>query len=225
MDGILIIDKPSGMTSHDVVARIRRISGAKRVGHGGTLDPMATGVLPILIGNATKLSSEVMQGDKEYIAEIKLGEATDTDDSKGKVISSAPVPKNIEASLNGALPKFLGKLMQVPCTYSAIKKDGRKAYNAARKGQKLELEPRAVEIKELTLLGINSPLFTLMVKCSKGTYIRALARDLGREMGTFGHITSLRRTVCGRFKIGEAIDLNKISTGQEIMGMLRTREF
>ncbi len=224
MNGILIIDKPSGMTSHDVVARVRRISGAKRVGHGGTLDPLATGVLPILIGTATKLSSQVMQGDKEYIAEIKLGEATDTDDAKGKVTDTAPVPEDIEAGLKCVLPKFLGRLMQVPCAYSAIKKGGRKAYNAARKGQMLELEPRAVEVKELTLLGVHSPHFTVKVKCSKGTYIRALARDIGREMGTFGHITNLRRTVCGEFKISEAVDLNKISTGQEITAVLRTPE-
>jgi tRNA pseudouridine55 synthase len=223
MNGILLIDKPSGMTSHDVVARIRRIlSVGVRVGHGGTLDPLATGVLPILIGSATMLSAQVMQGEKEYIAEIKLGEETDTDDAKGRVVGSGPVPEDIEAELRTVLPMFLGRIEQVPPAYSAIKRGGKKAYKAARQGQKLELGSRAVEVKELELLGVKPPLFTIRVKCSKGTYIRALARDLGWAMGTFGHITNLRRTACGPFKASEAVELNKISTGQEIMAMLRT---
>lgn len=220
MNGILIIDKPSGMTSFDVVRRIRRISGEKKVGHGGTLDPLASGVLPILIGSATKLSNEVMQGDKEYLAGIKFGVATDTDDSEGKTVSTGSVPKDLLSRLTALIPDFLGNIMQTPPIYSAIKKDGRPMYKAARKGEKVELEPRPVKICELELLEASGDTVTLRVKCSKGTYIRALARDLGSKIGCGAHIISLRRTLCGTYGIDDAKKLDEISSLQDIERVL-----
>ncbi len=220
MDGIIVIDKPKGVTSHDVVDRIRRISGVRRVGHGGTLDPLATGLLVILIGRATKMSEEVMGGDKEYVATIKLGEERDTDDAMGVVTNVAAVPQDAIERLQAALPKFTGDILQRPPAYSAIKKNGTKLYKMARKGIKIEAEPRAVRVDSIAVEVGLLPFVQLRIKCSKGTYIRALARDLGREIGSFAHIVELRRTRSGAFKIEDGKKLSEISTLQDIMVML-----
>lgn len=235
MNGIIIIDKPSGITSHDVVARIRRVliasvpayqrTSVPKVGHGGTLDPLATGVLPILIGSATKLSSKVMDGEKEYLATIKFGEATDTDDAEGKVIDTKPVPADLLQRLKTILPQFMGKIQQVPPNYSAIKIKGRCAYKIARKDEVVDLPERSVEVFELEILKEAAPYIDIRVKCSKGLYIRSLARDFGAKIGCGGHIYSLRRTVCGRYTITNAMKLNEISTLQDIERMLHAPDF
>jgi tRNA pseudouridine55 synthase len=222
MNGIIIIDKPTGMTSHDVVNRIRRISGVKRVGHGGTLDPLASGVLPILVGSATKLSQKIMDGDKEYIAGITFGKATDTDDSLGKVIREGPIPWDILERIKAVLPGFLGRIEQIPPQYSAIKTNGRPAYKEARMGGRVELKPRTVTVHQMDLIEGDLETFLFRVKCSKGTYIRALARDIGMTIGCPAHISSLRRTRCGQFSEDAAHPLEKLSTLQDLSHMLGT---
>lgn len=220
MNGILLIDKPSGITSHDVVARIKRITKAKKVGHGGTLDPLATGVLPILINDATKLAGSLLDGDKDYLTTIKFGETTDTDDKEGKVISTSPVPVDLEDKIKEVVPKFLGKIEQTPPQYSAIKKNGKPVYKLARKGITVQIDPRTVEIKDIFIFEVFPPYATLQIKCSKGTYIRALARDIGANVGCGGHVTALRRVGHGKFSIEDAIELDKLSTLQDVMRVL-----
>ena len=219
MNGILIIDKPSGVTSHDVVYKIRKITGCK-VGHGGTLDPLATGVLPILVGDATKSAQEVLLGDKEYLTMIKFGETTDTDDKDGKVLELKPVPDDLEARLKGALPQFRGIISQIPPRYSAIKHKGQPLYKLARKGVDFEPQARQVEIKGLEVRDVSPPFATLYVKCSKGLYIRALARDIGKAIACAAHVYSLKRVVCGSFHIGDAHCLEKINSLQDVTRML-----
>jgi len=232
MNGIIIIDKPSGMTSHDVVDRVRRLSGAKKVGHGGTLDPLATGVLPILVGSATKLSREVMEGEKEYEVGLRFGSATDTDDAEGKVIKESPVPFDLLERIKAALPRFKGEIEQIPPAYSAIKIGGTPAYKRARKGDAPVLQPRRITIHEIEFIApshktdsashkTDSVVF-LRVNCSKGTYIRALTRDLGAAVGCPAHVESLRRTRCGRFRIDNAHPLEKLSTLQDLIRVLGT---
>ena len=211
MDGILIVDKPVGMTSHDVVDRVRRITGVKKVGHGGTLDPLASGVLPILIGKATKMSDKVIGSEKEYLATIKFGENTDTDDAEGEVISKRDVPEKNNIEIEDILKKFQGTIEQVPPKYSAIKYKGRPLYKLARKGIEVEMPPRQVQISNISIISWSCPLLTLKINCSKGTYIRALARDIGEVIGCGGHVTELRRMACGDFKIEDAKKLNEIS--------------
>jgi len=230
MNGILIIDKPKGMTSHDVVVRIRRIlktnapthqrTNEPKVGHGGTLDPLATGVLPILIGNATKLSQEVMKGDKEYIATIKFGEKTDTDDADGKKIGEKTVPIDLEGALRQVLSEFVGKITQIPPKYSAIKKNGIPLYKIARKNAEIEPLPREVVIYEIEIFEIKGEEAVIKVKCQKGTYIRSLARDIGDRLGCYAHIKELKRTLCGKFSIEDAVPLEKFFSRQEVEAML-----
>lgn len=224
MNGIIIIDKPSGYTSHDIVAIIRRITKVKRVGHAGTLDPLATGVLPILIGSATKLSATLTGGDKEYIATIKFGEKRDTDDAKGVIVETKDVPKDLEVRIKEVLPKFLGKITQRVPDYSAVKKEGRTLYKMARRGEKFEAPLREVNIENIEIMGVEDASITVRVKCSKGTYIRALARDMGEAIGTFAHISALRRTVSSGFKIEAATKLSEISTLQDVERMLHGRQ-
>lgn len=245
MDGILLIDKPSGMTSHDVVAKIRRIINLStykpinlvtrvKVGHGGTLDPLATGVLPILIGNATKLADKILSGEKEYLTTIKFGETTDTDDAEGKILETRPVTGDSERRLKEILPRFLGVIEQIPPIFSAIKLNGVPSYKLARKcsGRACSantgkasfaatLKPRLVEIKALNLESVSPPYATICVRCSKGTYIRALARDLGEILGCGGHVFELRRLASGSFKIEDAGKLEEVSTLQDVINMLR----
>jgi tRNA pseudouridine55 synthase len=233
MNGILIIDKPKGMTSHDVVARIRRIlicnvptyqrANVPKVGHGGTLDPIATGLLPIFVGSATKLSSTSISGDKEYLATFKFGERTDTDDAEGALLSTEAVPVDLKERLEQILPKFTGLILQLPPQYSAIKIGGERAYKLARHGVFVKMAPRNVEIKSLTIERVDAPFACLRVFCSKGTYIRSLARDMGVELSIGAHVTELRRVKCGQYDISEALSLDKVSTLQDVARMLEVR--
>jgi len=216
INGIVIIDKPEGWTSHDVVAKLRGALRIKRIGHGGTLDPMATGVLPIFIGTATRLSNTSTDADKEYIAGITLGTVTDTQDITGKVLSENEVTVTLD-DFKAILPQFMGTQKQIPPMYSAKKQAGKKLYELARKGIEVEREPREIEIKELELLEANQrdnsldstiPL-TIKVKCSKGTYIRTLCHDIGAALGCGATMSSLRRTMSGSYRIEDAFTLEK----------------
>ncbi len=211
MNGFLVIDKPSGMTSHDVVAKIRKRFGTKRVGHAGTLDPMATGVLVIGIGNATKLLQYIVDGTKSYEATIALGAATHTDDKEGDVISVADssVLKVItEELIKDGLATFVGNIQQKPSSVSAIKIDGKTAHQRVREGEVVDLPARAVTISKIDVLSIEfleqAILVRVIVDCSAGTYIRAIARDLGNLLKVGGHLTSLRRTLVSPFDLSEA---------------------
>ncbi len=212
MKGLLLIDKPQDLTSFSAVSAIRKKANEKRVGHTGTLDPMATGVLPVLLGRATALSSLILEGDKKYIAEIKLGVTTDTDDITGETLSQKEVNVTSE-ELSLAVNSFLGKISQTPPAYSAIKKDGVRLYKLAREGKSVEIPSREVEIKEIKEL---SPLnrdgiFKIEVLVSKGTYIRSLARDIGEKLGCGATLFSLRRTKASIFSIEDCIPLDDIN--------------
>jgi tRNA pseudouridine55 synthase len=211
MHGFLNIDKPAGLTSHDVVARIRRLARQKRVGHAGTLDPAATGVLVVAIGVATRLI-EYVQDDtsKRYEAVVRLGATTTTDDADGKVLASAPVPPLEHAAVEAALARFRGPIMQIPPMYSALHHAGRRLHELAREGQIVERAPRPVTIERLDLLDWSPPLLTLDILCGKGTYIRALARDLGEAIGCGAHLHTLRRTAVGAFRVEDAVPLDAL---------------
>ena len=202
MDGILIINKPKGYTSHDVVNVLRKALNTKKVGHTGTLDPNATGVLPILVGTATKISKYLIEHDKTYVATIKLGEQTDTGDGEGIVIEKDLNFKKVSCEqVQEALKSFIGKQKQTPPQYSAIKINGKKAYEYARAGQAIELTPRDIEIYNIKLLKIEEKEITFEVYCSKGTYIRVLCEDIAKTLGTVGYMKELVRTKVNNFKI------------------------
>lgn len=205
MNGVLVADKPNGWTSHDVVAVVKKKLGAKKVGHLGTLDPLATGVLPLVINGATKYASLLGGGKKEYAASLKLGSATDTYDSEGKVIFSAD-PSGVTADdVARALKGFTGRIRQVPPMFSAVKRNGVPLYKLARKGVTVEREPREVEVFSLELTGVSLPFVSLLAACSRGTYIRSICHDLGEALGCGAHMTSLKRTGCGEFSIDESV--------------------
>ena len=211
MDGIFVINKPKGITSHDVVDAIRRRFNTKRVGHAGTLDPMATGVLVILVGKATKLSAKFMQYDKEYIATLFLGKSTDTQDSTGKTLETRPL-NGIEAGLvRKTLNSFLGEIEQIPPMVSAKKYKGKKLYELARKGKSVPRKPCMIKIHEIELLSFNLPEFVFRVKCSKGTYVRTLCESIGKAMGYPAHMSGLVRTMSGEFGLKEAKELDAAS--------------
>ena len=208
MDGLLIFDKEKGITSHDLVYKVRKKLGIKKVGHTGTLDPMATGVLVISIGKGTKTSDYILSSDKVYEAKIKLGVLTDSYDITGKILEEEDV-NFIQEEIKDALIKLTGKISQRPPIYSALKVKGKKLYEYAREGKDVEIKKRDVEIYKIELLDFNGKdEFTILTKVSKGTYIRSLANDLGRSLGTFGTLTELRRTRSGSFKIEEAIKVS-----------------
>jgi len=209
IDGWLAIDKPLGIGSTQVVAAVRRITGAAKVGHGGTLDPLASGVLPIALGEATKTVAYVMDGAKTYRWRVRWGEATSTDDKEGEVTAASPVRPTRDQIL-ATLPGFLGHIEQVPPAYSAIKVDGERAYDLARAGETVELKSRIVRIDRFELVGQpDDDHADFEVACGKGTYIRSLARDLALALGTVGHIAILRRIACGPFNEGNSIPLDK----------------
>jgi tRNA pseudouridine55 synthase len=216
MNGLLIVDKPQGLTSHDVVARARRMLREKRIGHAGTLDPMATGVLVLCVGQATRLSEYLLGEDKAYEGVIKLGEQTNTDDAEGEVIATRPVPDITDAMLRALEAQFSGEIEQVPPQFSAIQKGGQRAYALARKGETVELAARRVVVHSLTLAhvsmewAVGGKLLTAHVRCSAGTYIRSLARDIGEALGCGGHLIALRRTHSGHFSLADAVTLEQV---------------
>jgi tRNA pseudouridine55 synthase len=212
VSGVLVVDKPVGLTSHDVVQIIRRGTGIRRAGHTGTLDPRASGVLVVLIGPAVRLSEYVSASDKRYQATIRLGSSTDTYDSEG-VITGTPtvsVDDITEERFNEVLQRFVGEIEQVPPPYSAVKVQGRRAYNMAREGEEVELTPRIIKVYSLEVLEWAPPEVVIDVYCSSGTYVRSLANDLGRELGTGAHLVGLRRTKSGRFTLRDAIPLRRL---------------
>jgi len=210
ISGWLAIDKPLGLSSAQVVGKVRWLLKAAKVGHGGTLDPLATGVLPIALGEATKTVSYVMDGTKTYRFQVRWGEATATDDREGEITGTSPARPTIEA-IEAALPAFTGEIEQIPPAYSAIKVDGERAYDLARAGETVELKSRLVRIERFSLLAQpDADHADFEVVCGKGTYIRSLARDLARALGTVGHVSVLRRTACGPFREENAISLETL---------------
>jgi tRNA pseudouridine55 synthase len=207
MDGVLVIDKPKGPTSFDVVRQVRSLLKVKKVGHTGTLDPMATGVLPICLGEATKVAGFITEGDKAYEATVRLGVETDTQDAEGKVVAEAPVPPLTAALLESALGKFRGTFEQVPPMYSAVKVDGKRLYELARAGEEVERAGRQVTVYELTLRDFSSNTLRFSVRCSKGFFVRTLAYDIGRALGCGAHLEALRRTMSGPFTLAQALPL------------------
>ncbi len=210
VSGVLVVDKPIGMTSHDVVQIIRRGTGIRRAGHTGTLDPRASGVLVVLIGPAVRLSEYVSASDKRYQATIRLGSATDTYDAEGVVTSSGPIENITEEQFVDTLQTFIGEIEQVPPPYSAVKVQGRKAYEMAREGEEVELAPRKIQVYSLDLLEWDSPEAVVDVFCSSGTYVRSLANDLGSALGCGAHLVGLRRTKSGRFTLRDAVPLRRL---------------
>jgi tRNA pseudouridine55 synthase len=210
-DGVLVVDKPSGRTSFDVVRRIKRAARLSRVGHGGTLDPLASGVLPICVGEGTKLAAFLLDADKEYEVTVRLGIETDTYDADGTVTARHDAAGIDAERVRAALGAFTGAIEQRPPIYSALKRDGRPLYEYARSGEKVEIAPRPVVIHELALTRFDGPdALDLRIRCSKGTYVRSLAFDLGRALGVGGHVTALRRTRSGPFGLGGARPLDEI---------------
>lgn len=199
IDGILLLDKPAGISSNQALQRARRIFNARKAGHTGSLDPLATGLLPICFGEATKLSAFLLESNKTYWVECKLGEGTSTGDSEGEIISTASVPTLNHKQIDSVLNTFLGETDQVPPMYSAIKKQGKRLYQLAREGQYIEREARCIQIYSLQLENYNSPILSFKLTCSKGTYVRVLAEDIARSLGTVTHVTALRRLVAGPF--------------------------
>ena len=194
---VFLVDKPTGPTSHDIVREVRRWTGLRRVGHGGTLDPLASGLLPIFVGAATRLNEYLSPYRKSYEATILLGQATDTDDSEGKVIAEAEVPALSAQQIDEALAQFRGEIEQVPPQYSAIKRAGVAAYRSARAGEHVDIDPRAVTVHELSATAVKLPYVTFTMSVSTGTYVRAIARDLGDALGCGAHVTEMRRTAIG----------------------------
>src|SRR5471030_469698 len=210
IEGVLLVDKPPAHTSHDVVARLRGILRMKRIGHAGTLDPMATGLLIILVGKATRVYQYLIGLDKEYEGAIELGRTTDSQDADGEVVTTRPVPPLGEAELKAALQGFIGDQYQLPPMYSAIKIGGVPLYKSARRGEEVEREPRFVRVVSWELRGLALPRFDFRMRVSKGTYVRTLAHDLGERLGCGAHLAALRRTAIGAFQVSDALTLEQL---------------
>ena len=209
MNGIVIVDKPQGWTSQDVTARLRRVYATRRIGHGGTLDPMATGVLPVFVGRATRGAEFFEHAEKTYDTVLLLGRTTDTQDVTGATLAEKAVHLS-PADIERVLPRFRGDILQVPPMYSALKVNGKKLYELARKGQEVERQPRPITVFELTNLGFDGTRLSLRVKCSKGTYIRTLCQDIGEALGCGGCMEALRRVRAGEYGIQEAVPLEQL---------------
>ena len=220
MDGIVIVDKPQGWTSQDVTARLRRVFGTRRIGHGGTLDPMATGVLPVFVGRATRAVEFFEHAEKTYETVLRLGITTDTEDMTGTVLTEENVSFT-EEQLQETLTAFRGEILQVPPMYSALKVNGQKLCDLARKGKTVERQPRPVTIYELTLVERGESTLRLRVRCSKGTYIRTLCKDIGEKLGCGGCMESLRRVAAGEYAIDEAVPLQTLLDTEEPEKYLR----
>lgn len=212
IDGVLCVDKAAGMTSHDVVAIVRRALDTKKVGHCGTLDPLATGLLLITVGRGTKIQDLLMSEDKEYAGTLKLGETTDSQDSDGEVIETKPVPELSAADIEAAFAKFHGDFYQTPPMVSAIKKEGVPLYKLARQGKTVEREPRFVHVYAHQILALRLPEIDFRVVCSKGFYVRTYSHDIGNELGCGAHLRVLRRTKSGRFTVDGAITVDELKT-------------
>jgi tRNA pseudouridine55 synthase len=211
-DGIVIVNKPSGMTSHDVVDFARRKLGMKKIGHAGTLDPLATGVLVLLLGRCTRLFNQFLSFEKEYAATLMLGIKTDSGDIQGQVIERRGVYEDItETTVNRVLASFIGEGLQIPPMYSALKHKGRRLYELARKGRHVERQPRKIVIKELRLLRLSPPEIQFYLKCSKGTYVRQLAEDVAANLGTIGCVSQIERQGIGPFRIEHAVPLQQLA--------------
>lgn len=210
MTGILIVNKSKGKTSHNVVSKIRKKLNIKKVGHTGTLDPLATGVLPICIGKATRISDYIMEQGKSYIATLEFGKSTTTYDIEGEIVNISDKFIFSEDEINSKLKLFLGEIEQTPPIYSALKVDGKKLYEYAREGKEVEIKPRKVTIYDIKLLELDGAIAKIEVSCSKGTYIRSLIHDLGINLGSYAHMTNLIRTRVGRFNIENSIDLDEM---------------
>ena len=219
--GLVVVDKAPGMTSHDVVARVRRLAGTRKVGHAGTLDPMATGVLVLGVDRATRLLGHLMLTEKAYDATIRLGVATTTDDAEGEVVSTHATDGVPEDVVRAELARFVGDIEQVPTAVSAIKVDGQRAYARVRAGEQVELKARPVTIHELVVHEVALPDVRISVRCSSGTYIRAIARDLGVALGTGGHLAALRRTAVGSFDLSAARTLEELSDDFAVVPIAR----
>ena len=213
-NGIILVDKPADWTSHDVVAKLRGILHERRVGHSGTLDPMATGLLTVFVGRATRAVQFAETHNKHYVASLRCGYSTDTQDTSGRITAQTGISPT-EAELTDVLPEFTGEISQIPPMYSAIKVSGKKLYELARKGETVERKPRTVNISELRLVGHDGDDFVLSVSCSKGTYIRTLCNDIGERLGCLACMSALRRTNAGPFDVRDAHTLSEISEGPE----------
>ena len=210
LDGAILIDKPAGPTSHDVVDAIRDQFRIKKVGHCGTLDPNATGLLIIVLGRGTKLSEKLMSSDKVYEGAIKFGETTDSYDANGELLSSLPVPPTTLEELNSLAATFVGDQMQTPPMVSAVKKDGVPLYKLARKGIEVERQARLIHVYNFKFSDYQEPIGRFRVACTKGTYVRSLAHELGQKLGCGAHLATLRRTVSGKFDVADAIEFEKV---------------
>jgi tRNA pseudouridine55 synthase len=215
IDGVVLLDKPAGMSSQAAVTAVKRAFNADKAGHTGTLDPMATGLLPICLGEATKYSQDLLEANKSYIARVKFGTRTDTGDAEGQTIEEFALPQfsdeaALRSALNGLLPKFTGPILQIPPMYSALKRDGKPLYEYARAGVELERMPREITIHQIRWTDIQWPEATLEVSCSKGTYIRVLAEDLGKALACGAHLTGLRRTEVGHLTLEQSFTIESI---------------
>ena len=208
--GILLLDKPRGLSSNAAVQRVRRAFGREKAGHTGSLDPLATGMLPICLGEATKVAGYLLEGDKEYEFTARFGERTATGDTEGEVVETCEVPADLAGALQAAIPRYLGTIAQVPPMYSALKRDGQPLYRLARQGIEVEREARPVTIHALELLSVSGPEASLRVRCSKGTYVRTLAEDLAQSMGSCAHLTALRRSAVAPFPSGQLVQLEDV---------------
>ena len=220
VDGVLLLDKPLGMTSNDALQKARRLFSAAKGGHTGTLDPLATGLLPLCFGEATKFSADLLDADKTYEAVLKLGVTTDSGDAEGQVTSTAAVDVQME-QIAEVLPQFVGDIQQIPPMHSALKRNGRPLYELARQGIEVEREPRAVTIFAIDCLDFSGDSLTLRVACSKGTYIRVLAADIGKALGCGAHLAALRRTVVGDIRLEKTVTLAELESFDEAARMER----
>jgi tRNA pseudouridine55 synthase len=210
IEGVLLVDKPRGCTSHDVVSRLRRKLAMKRIGHAGTLDPMATGLLIMLVGKATRISQYLTSLDKEYEGTMRLGVVTNSQDADGEVMETRPVPAFTEAEVRAAMQTFLGDQYQTPPMFSAIKVEGVPLYKRARKGEEIEREPRFIRVAGYELTRFALPELDFRLRCTKGTYVRTLAHDLGQKLGCGAHLSALRRTATDKFRLESALPLAEI---------------
>ncbi len=211
IDGALLVDKPVGVTSNFALQKVKRLLEAAKAGHAGTLDPLASGLLIALFGEATKFAGLLLESDKEYLATVKLGETTATGDAEGDILETRPVAASA-AEVRAALKAFMGEIEQIPPMHSALKRDGVPLYKLARRGESVERQPRRVRILELELLDFKNPFLNIRVRCSKGTYVRTLAEDIGAALGCGAHLAGLRRTGSGRFRIDDAIPVAALET-------------